>query len=122
LARRLSPWPSRATAAPASIERHSPLMKALTRPRAGEPAPVPPPRATRNPGALRIPPDGVHKTRGGAPLRVRAIPLGTATQLRSAVRMMIILAPPRSASPPRLDASPRSDAVTSPGAGEWRRR
>jgi hypothetical protein len=82
--------------------------------------------AASHPGAQGIAPRAVRGARSGQPSRVRAVPIGTATHRRGAVRLMIILTPPRRvASAHRLwDEGGRGEveAVKSRGAGERRRR
>jgi hypothetical protein len=63
--------------------------------------------AASHPGAQGIAPQAVR----GAPSRLRAIPIGTATHRRGAVRLMIILTPPRAAWLPPGDSGTRADAA-----------
>lgn len=114
LASRFSRRPSTAMALPQAKEQRVPPMNAWLRPPAGARGLVPPPRATGHSGALHVPSETV--------MKIRAIPLGRPAQRRSAVRLMIILAPPRAASLASLDAAPKLDAAEPRGAGAGRRR
>jgi hypothetical protein len=102
---------ARATAAPRRPEHPAPMSGPVAQSPVANAELIPAALAKRNLGPLRIPSEAVLRARRGVLSRARVIPLGAATHLRGAVRLLIIVGPPRAVSPSPLDPAARSDAA-----------